>query len=1101
PVEGPVKGLQSILVNKTPLTDTDGNPVIHGVTAVWRAGEQEQPPPEGFESSGAETALGVEVTKAKPVTRTITSANIDRLRVTFGVQSLVQTTSQGDRNPASVRLLIQLQRNGNWVTEKDVTINGKTTSQYLASVILDNLPPRPFNIRMVRETADSTSDQLQNKTLWSSYTEIIDVKQCYPNTAIVGLQVDAEQFGGQQMTVNYHIRGRIIQVPSNYDPEKRTYSGIWDGSLKPAYSNNPAWCLWDMLTHPRYGMGKRLGAADVDKWALYAIGQYCDQRVPDGFGGTEPRMTFNAYLSQQRKAWDVLSDFCSAMRCMPVWNGQTLTFVQDRPSDVVWPYTNSDVVVDDNGVGFRYSFSALKDRHTAVEVNYTDPQNGWQTSTELVEDPEAILRYGRNLLKMDAFGCTSRGQAHRAGLWVIKTGLLETQTVDFTLGSQGLRHTPGDIIEICDNDYAGTMTGGRVLSIDAASRTLTLDREVTLPETGTSTVNLINGSGKPVSVDITAQPAPARIQVSALPDGVATYGVWGLSLPSLRRRLFRCVAIRENTDGTFAITAVQHVPEKEAIVDNGASFEPQSGTLNSVIPPAVQHLTVEVSASDGQYLAQAKWDTPRVVKGVRFSLRLTSGRGDDSRLVTTAITADTAHRFSGLPLGEYTLTVRAINSYGQQGEPATTTFRINAPAAPAAIELIPGYFQITAVPKLAVYDPTVQFEFWFSEQQIADIRQVETSARYLGTALYWTAASNIRPGHDYYFYIRSVNLVGKSAFVEAVGRASDDAEGYLNFYKGLINKTHLGKELLENAELTEDNASRLEAFSKEWKDASDKWNAMWGVRIEQTEDGRHYVAGLGLSMEDTEDGKLSQFLVAANRIAFIDPANGNETPMFVAQGNQIFMNDVFLKRLTAPTITSGGSPPVFSLTSDGKLTAKNADISGSVNANAGTLNNVTVNENCTIKGMLEATQVRGDFVKAVSKSFPKKAGTWGNTETPDGTVTVTISDDHNFDRQIIIPPIIFNGVAYDDPGSGNNPGGTRYTGYGFEVRKNGVLIASRETKGAIPGSYSAVIDMPGGRGSVTLEFKIFQKGNQGAGNITDCTVIVTKKAASGISIR
>ncbi|EKD3384631.1 host specificity protein J [Escherichia coli] len=1101
PVEGPVKGLQSILVNKTPLTDTDGNPVIHGVTAVWRAGEQEQTPPEGFESSGAETALGVEVTKAKPVTRTITSANIDRLRVTFGVQSLVQTTSQGDRNPASVRLLIQLQRNGNWVTEKDVTINGKTTSQFLASVILDNLPPRPFNIRMVRETADSTTDQLQNRTLWSSYTEIIDVKQCYPNTAIVGLQVDAEQFGGQQMTVNYHIRGRIIQVPSNYDPEKRTYSGIWDGSLKPAYSNNPAWCLWDMLTHPRYGMGKRLGAADVDKWALYAIGQYCDQRVPDGFGGTEPRMTFNAYLSQQRKAWDVLSDFCSAMRCMPVWNGQTLTFVQDRPSDVVWPYTNSDVVVDDNGVGFRYSFSALKDRHTAVEVNYTDPQNGWQTSTELVEDPEAILRYGRNLLKMDAFGCTSRGQAHRAGLWVIKTGLLETQTVDFTLGSQGLRHTPGDIIEICDNDYAGTLTGGRVLSIDAASRTLTLDREVTLPQTGTATVNLINGSGKPVSVDITAQPAPARIQVSALPDGVATYGVWGLKIPGLRRRLFRCVAIRENTDGTFAITAVQHVPEKEAIVDNGASFEPLSGSLNSVIPPAVQHLTVEVSASDGQYLAQAKWDTPRVVKGVRFSLRLTSGRGDDSRLVTTAITADTAHRFSGLPLGEYTLTVRAINSYGQQGEPATTTFRINAPAAPAAIELIPGYFQITAVPKLAVYDPTVQFEFWFSEQQIADIRQVETSARYLGTALYWTAASNIRPGHDYYFYIRSVNLVGKSAFVEAVGRASDDAEGYLNFYKGLINKTHLGKELLENAELTEDNASRLEAFSKEWKDASDKWNAMWGVRIEQTEDGRHYVAGLGLSMEDTEDGKLSQFLVAANRIAFIDPANGNETPMFVAQGNQIFMNDVFLKRLTAPTITSGGSPPVFSLTSDGKLTAKNADISGSVNANAGTLNNVTVNENCTIKGMLEATQVRGDFVKAVSKSFPKKAGTWGNTETPDGTVTVTISDDHNFDRQIIIPPIIFNGVAYDDPGSGNNPGGTRYTGYGFEVRKNGVLIASRETKGAIPGSYSAVIDMPGGRGSVTLEFKIFQKGNQGAGNITDCTVIVTKKAASGISIR
>ncbi|WP_141033687.1 host specificity protein J, partial [Escherichia coli] len=449
--------------------------------------------------------------------------------------------------------------------------------------------------------------------------------------------------------------------------------------------------------------------------------------------------------------------------------------------------------------------------HTAVEVNYTDPQNGWQTSTELVEDPEAILRYGRNLLKMDAFGCTSRGQAHRAGLWVIKTGLLETQTVDFTLGSQGLRHTPGDIIEICDNDYAGTMTGGRILSIDAASRTLTLDREVTLPETGAATVNLINGSGKPVSVAITAHPAPDRIQVSTLPDGVETYGVWGLSLPSLRRRLFRCVSVRENTDGTFAITAVQHVPEKEAIVDNGARFEPQSGTLNSVIPPAVQHLTVEVSAADGQYLAQAKWDTPKVVKGVSFMLRLTVAADDGSeRLVSTARTTETTYRFTQLAPGNYRLTVRAVNAWGQQGDPASVSFRIAAPAAPSQIELTPGYFQITAVPRLAVYDPTVQFEFWFSETRITDIRQVETTARYLGTGLYWIAASiNIKPGHDYYFYIRSVNTVGKSAFVEAVGQPSDDASGYLDFFKGEIGKTHLAQELwtqIDNGQLAPDLA-------------------------------------------------------------------------------------------------------------------------------------------------------------------------------------------------------------------------------------------------------------------------------------------------------
>ncbi|EOJ5522416.1 phage tail protein, partial [Escherichia coli] len=1066
---------------------------------------------------------GVEVTKAKPVTRTITSANIDRLRVTFGVQSLLETTSKGDRNPSSVRLLIQLQRNGNWVTEKDVTINGKTTSQFLASVILDNLPPRPFNIRMVRETADSTSDQLQNKTLWSSYTEIIDVKQCYPNTAIVGLQVDAEQFGGQQMTVNYHIRGRIIQVPSNYDPEKRTYSGIWDGSLKPAYSNNPAWCLWDMLTHPRYGMGKRLVAADVDKWALYAIGQYCDQTVPDGFGGTEPRMTFNAYLSQQRKAWDVLSDFCSAMRCMPVWNGQTLTFVQDRPSDVVWPYTNSDVVVDDNGVGFRYSFSALKDRHTAVEVNYTDPQNGWQTSTELVEDPEAILRYGRNLLKMDAFGCTSRGQAHRAGLWVIKTELLETQTVDFTLGSQGLRHTPGDIIEICDNDYAGTLTGGRVLSIDAATRTLTLDREVTLPETGTSAVNLINGSGKPVSVDITAHPAPDRIQVSTLPDGVETYGVWGLSLPSLRRRLFRCVSVRENTDGTFAITAVQHVPEKEAIVDNGARFEPQSGSLNSVIPPAVQHLTVEVSAADGQYLAQAKWDTPRVVKGVRFSLRLTSGKGTDARLVTTAITADTEHRFSGLPLGEYTLTVRAINSYGQQGEPATTTFRIAAPAAPSRIELTPGYFQITATPHLAVYDPTVQFEFWFSEKRIADIRQVETAARYLGSALYWIAASiNIKPGHDYYFYIRSVNTVGKSAFVEAVGRASDDAEGYLDFFKGEIGKTHLAQELwtqIDNGQLApdlaeirtsitdvsneitqtvnkklEDQSAAIQQIQKVQVDTNNNLNSMWAVKLQQMQDGRLYIAGIGAGIENTPDGMQSQVLLAADRIAMINPANGNTKPMFVGQGDQIFMNEVFLKRLTAPTITSGGNPPVFSLTPDGRLTAKNADISGNVNANSGTLNNVTINENCRVLGKLSANQIEGDLVKTVGKAFPRDSR--APERWPSGTITVRVYDDQPFDRQIVIPAVAFSGAKHERE---NND---IYSSCRLIVRKNGAEIYNRT---ALDNTliYSGVIDMPAGHGHMTLEFSVsawLVNNWYPTASISDLLVVVMKKATAGITI-
>ncbi|ENZ4636367.1 DUF1983 domain-containing protein, partial [Escherichia coli] len=549
---------------------------------------------------------------------------------------------------------------------------------------------------------------------------------------------------------------------------------------------------------------------------------------------------------------------------------------------------------------------------------------------------------------------------------------------------------------------------------------------------------LINGSGKPVSVAITAHPAPDRIQVSTLPDGVETYGVWGLSLPSLRRRLFRCVSIRENTDGTFAITAVQHVPEKEAIVDNGASFEPQSGTLNSVIPPAVQHLTVEVSAADGQYLAQAKWDTPKVVKGVSFMLRLTVVADDGSeRLVSTARTTETTYRFTQLAPGNYRLTVRAVNAWGQQGDPASVSFRIAAPAAPSQIELTPGYFQITAVPRLAVYDPTVQFEFWFSETRITDIRQVETTARYLGTGLYWIAASiNIKPGHDYYFYIRSVNTVGKSAFVEAVGQPSDDASGYLDFFKGEIGKTHLAQELwtqIDNGQLApdlaeirtsitdvsneitqtvnkklEDQSAAIQQIQKVQVDTNNNLNSMWAVKLQQMKDGRLYIAGIGAGIENTPAGMQSQVLLAADRIAMINPANGNTKPMFVGQGDQIFMNDVFLKRLTAPTITSGGNPPAFSLTPDGKLTAKNADISGSVNANAGTLNNVTINENCQIKGKLSANQIEGDIVKTVGKAFPRDSR--APERWPSGTITVRVYDDQPFDRQIVIPAVAFSGA-------------------------------------------------------------------------------------------
>ncbi|MBF5409043.1 host specificity protein J, partial [Escherichia coli] len=590
-------------------------------------------------------------------------------------------------------------------------------------------------------------------------------------------------------------------------------------------------------------------------------------------------------------------------------------------------------------------------------------------------------------------------------------------------------------------------------------------------------------------------------------------------------RLFRCVSIRENDDGTYAITAVQHVPEKEAIVDNGAHFDgDQSGTVNGVTPPAVQHLTAEVTADSGEYQVLARWDTPKVVKGVSFMLRLTVAADDGSeRLVSTARTAETTYRFRQLALGNYRLTVRAVNARGQQGDPASVSFRIAAPTAPSRIDLTPGYFQITATPHLAVYDPTVQFEFWFSEKRITDIRQVETTARYLGTGMYWIAASiNIKPGSDYYFYIRSVNTVGKSAFVEAVGRASDDAEGYLDFFKGEIGKTHLAQELwtqIDNGQLApdlaeirtsitdvsneitqtvnkklEDQSAAIQQIQKVQVDTNNNLNSMWAVKLQQMQDGRLYIAGIGAGIENTPDGMQSQVLLAADRIAMINPANGNTKPMFVGQGDQIFMNEVFLKYLTAPTITSGGNPPAFSLTPDGKLTAKNADISGSVNANSGTLNNVTINENCRVLGKLSANQIEGDLVKTVGKAFPRDSR--APERWPSGTITVRIYDDQPFDRQIVIPAVAFSGAKHEREHT------DIYSSCRLIVRKNGAEIYNRT---ALDNTliYSGVIDMPAGHGHMTLEFSVsawLVNNWYPTASISDLLVVVMKKATAGISI-
>ncbi|QPB79234.1 DUF1983 domain-containing protein [Proteus sp. GOKU] len=807
PIEGPIHiqgsmdDLGCIYLDDTPVIDGSGNSTINGMYAQWRAGTLEQPAMSGFTASANEVPVGIEVKYNSPVTRTITSPNIDRLRLTFGTQALVETKDNGDRVPTSVQLQIQVQRNGAWITEKNVTINGKrSNSPYLMAVVLDDLPPVPFSVRMIRITQDSTSDKIQNNTVWSSYSELVDISQTYPGSAVAGLMFDSEQFGNKFPRRNYLIKGRIIQVPSNYDPDKRVYTGIWDGTFKPAFTNNPAWILWDLLTHPRYGMGKRLNISEVDKFALYAIGRYCDEQVDDGFGGKEPRMTCNAYITDMRKAYDVMGDMCAMMRIMPVWNGRTLTFIQDRPSDVVWPYTNANVI-DGN---FQYSFSALKSRHTAVEVRFIDPDNGWKTSVELVEDDASIARFGRNVMRVDAFGCTSRGQAHRHGLWLLTTEKLETQTVEFTVGSEGLRHMPGDIIEIADNYYADNQIGGRLTHIDYLAQTLTLDRNIDIPQSGKSSVTLINAQGDPQSYEVLSYPASNQIKLDTLPLGLREGGIWTLTLPSLRRRLFRAISLADNGDGSFTVIAVQHTPEKEAIVDKGAKFEPKPDTpLGGFIPP-VESLSVDIESDASAWQVEASWNTPYSSRGVDFLLKLTTG----DRIVGTASTTDTMYRFGGLPQGNYVLSVVPQNDRKQKGEVATTSFAINPPLPPSYIEVESGYFSLGIIPRSGGQNSLrAQYEFWFSEKQITDIREVESRAEYLGVSTMWVIQGrNLKAGHIYYIYVRSVNAVGKSVFVEAKGEPNSNTKEILDELDGQFMTTEAGKQLSEKLDWNAETA-------------------------------------------------------------------------------------------------------------------------------------------------------------------------------------------------------------------------------------------------------------------------------------------------------
>lgn len=671
-VEGLADGMKSVYFDNTPVQNKDGSYNFNNVQLEGRVGSQVQDVIAGFNTSEKEVSVGTQVRKNLPITRTVTDSKVSRLRLTIGVQSLFSQAENGDTNGTTVELVITIGSQS-----YPVSISGKYSSQYLQQHTFDNLPPVPFTVKVERVTEDSKSQRLQNNTVWSSYTEIIDTEFTYPNTALIGVKFDSEYFSNIPART-YDLLGLRVKVPSNYDTRTRKYTGMWDGTFKTDWTDNPAWILYDVVTSKRYGLGNRLGEFGADRWTLYQVSQYCDQLVPDGFGGQEPRFTCNAWLTEQRSAYDVINDICSIFRAMPVWNGQQLTVVMDRPSDPVWTYTNANVEKGE----FNYTFSAKKARHNAIQVEYADKDNGYEKAIEYVSDDESIRRNGLNVKKITAFGCTSRGQAHRTGLWLLQTEKLETKTVSFVVGAEGLMHVPGDIIKVADTYYAGTNVGGRVLSVNG--KKVTLDREISV--NGNSYFSYINAQAKHQDIKIVSANG-AEVTLEQEPAGLEAYGVWSLSTQQVTSQLFKALSVKEESKGKYTITALQHEPQKEAIVDNGAKFEPKATSILSV--PQVSNIGVTVNPDGSISFAGDVTGGNGVIK---YDFRIyKDGALYDIRLGQTSPNLN----LDSLENGEYTVVILVKNERGQVLSERTQTFVIDKPPAPTGVRVTGGLGNIT----------------------------------------------------------------------------------------------------------------------------------------------------------------------------------------------------------------------------------------------------------------------------------------------------------------------------------------------------------------------------------------------------------------------
>lgn len=817
PIYGPVNQkapLNSVMLNDSPITDANGGTSVPGVSVAWRNGTADQSPINGFNAIESTVIVNAKVTHDTPIIRTVSDPNVNRVRLNLGVDSLVQSDDKGNQYNTSVTLMVDVKPSSStsWSLVKDIHIGpGKQSGEYMEAHIIQAPDEKPFDIRVRRVTPDSKSDLLRNDTRWSSYSEIIDDNLSYPHTAVAGAVIDHDQYTDTP-TRTYHMRGLIVDVPDNYDPETRTYSGLWLGGFKKAYTNNPAWLFRYLVKNERFGLARHAGYIDVDDGALYTLSQYCDQLVNDGYGGLEPRMTLNAYITEQMSARDLLDNIAGMFRGIALWDGQRLTVMIDAPQDPIATITNANVV---DGA-FTRSSIARAESYNAVIVSWTDPENGWEQSKEYVADDELIARDGYNETTLEAFGCTSRGQAYRAGKWLIETAKREPSKFTFKMARDAIHFTPGDIIEILDNNRAGARLGGRIVANNG--RVITVDKVDSDLVAAGDTISLLDSDGKFKKHQITGVNGN-NITLAAAPAWIRNGTVFAVSTESAKPVLCRITSVAETENNSvYTIEAAQHDPHKQAVVDEGAIFEVNNDTLNHFRVPNIENLRV-LNVGSETVQCRATWETQTTTHRLTFEIRVYNA---DGRVVATYETTNYRYDFYGLDAGSYTLGIRGRNDTGMKGAESIVDLVIGAPAAPIGVNWIPGVFQATVYPisKTTLTTDTA-YEFYYSgENQITDPSKVTTLAQFTGRGYQWTFGG-MNTGHTYYVYVRARNAFGVSDFVEVSGKPTENFDEISDYVTKDVMNSEQFKEMVSDIKDLGGRTDIIESATEDLKAATD----------------------------------------------------------------------------------------------------------------------------------------------------------------------------------------------------------------------------------------------------------------------------------------